>query len=86
MRSVSEGVLLPKAHPVEFRQRAVDLVRTGDVPVAQVARDRGISESCLQRRMSVADVDDGRKPGLTFDERAELVCLRREKRVAKWRS
>ena len=72
---------MPKAHPVEFRQRAVDLARTGDVPVAQVAKDLGISESCLRRWMSVADVDDGRKPGLTSDERAELVRLRREKRV-----
>lgn len=72
---------MPKAHPLEFRQRAVDLARTGDVPVAQVAKDLGISESCLRRWMSVADVDDGRKPGLTTDERAELVRLRREKRV-----
>ena len=31
--------------------------------------------------MAQADVDDGRRPGLTSDERAELVALRREKRV-----
>lgn len=31
--------------------------------------------------MSIADVDDCRNPGLTFDERAELVRLRREKRM-----
>ena len=72
---------MPKAHPPEFRQRAVDLARAGEVPVAQVAKDLGISESCLRRWMSIADVDDGRKPGLTSDERAELVRLRREKRV-----
>ena len=74
---------MPKAHPVELRQRAVDLARAGDVPVA---KDLGISESCLRRWMSVVDVDDGRKPGLTSDERAELVRLRREKRVVEWRS
>ncbi len=72
---------MPNAHPFEFRQRAVDLARAGDVPVAQVARDLGIAESCLRRWMAVADVDEDRKPGLTSDERAELVRLRREKRV-----
>ena len=72
---------MPKAHPPEFRQRAVDLARARAKPVAEIAKDLGISESCLRRWMDVADVDDGRKPGLTSDERAELVRLRREKRV-----
>lgn len=72
---------MPKAHPPEFRQRAVDLARAGEIPVAQVAKDLGVSESCLRRWMSIADVDEGHKPGLTSDERAELVRLRREKRV-----
>ena len=31
--------------------------------------------------MARADVDDGRRPGLTSDERAELVKLRRDKRL-----
>jgi transposase-like protein len=31
--------------------------------------------------MAQADIDDGTRPGLTTDERAELVRLRREKRV-----
>lgn len=60
--------------------RSISLERA-EIPVAQVAKDLGISESCLRRWMSIADVDDGRKPGLTSDERAELVRLRREKRV-----
>lgn len=72
---------MPKAHPPEFRQRAVDLARSRQKPVAEIAKDLGISESCLRRWMDIADVDDGHKPGLTSDERAELVRLRREKRV-----
>jgi len=59
----------------------VELARQREQPIAKIAKDLGISESCLRRWMDVADVDDGRKPGLTTDERAELVRLRREKRV-----
>ena len=72
---------MPKAHPPEFRQRAVELVRLREKPVAQIAKELRISESCLRRWMDRSDVDDGRKPGLTSDERAELGKLRREKRV-----
>ena len=72
---------MPKAHPPEFRHRAVDLARARVKPIAQIAKDLGISESCLRRWMDQADIEDGHRPGLTGDERAELVRLRREKRV-----
>ena len=72
---------MPRPHPPEFRQRAVELARLREKPVAQIAGDLGISESCLRRWMDVADVDDGRRPGLTTDEKAELVALRRKNRV-----
>jgi transposase len=71
---------MPRPHPPES-QRAVELARLREKPVAQIAADLGISESHLRRWMDVANVDDGRRPGLTTDERAELVRLRREKRV-----
>jgi transposase-like protein len=72
---------MPAAKPPEFRRRALDLVRQGDQPVAKIAKDLGISESCLRRWMDQDDVDAGRKEGLTSEERAELVRLRRENRV-----
>jgi transposase len=72
---------MPAAHPPEFRQRAVELARLREKPIAAVAKDLGISESCLRNWMSRADIDEGRKQGLTTDERAELVRLRRELRV-----
>jgi len=56
------------------------LVAQGN-PVGQVAKDLGISESCLRRWMSIDDVDAGRKEGLTSAERKELVELRRRNRV-----
>ncbi len=72
---------MPRPHPPEFRQRAVELARLREQPVADIARDLGISESCLRRWMAVADVDDGRRPGLTSDDKTELVALRRKNRV-----
>lgn len=72
---------MPAAKPPEFRRRAVDLVRRGDQPTAQIAKDLGISESCLRRWVAIDDVDTGRRDGTSSDERRELVELRRRNRV-----
>jgi len=72
---------MPAPHPPEFRRRAIDLARQPGASVARVAKDLGISESGLRRWMSQDDIDTGRKEGLSTDERAELVRLRRELRV-----
>lgn len=71
---------MPAPKPPEFRRRALDLVGQGE-PVAQVARNLGISESCLRRWMDQDAVDVGRKEGLTSAEKRELVELRRKNRV-----
>lgn len=72
---------MPAARPLEFRRRAVELAREGSKPVAQIARDLGISESGLRRWIAQADVDAGKKEGLNSAEKQELVRLRRENRV-----
>ena len=75
---------MPRPHPPEFRQRAVELARLQEKPVAKLAEDLGISESCLRNWMKQADLDEGRRAdGLATAERAELVRLRRELKVAK---
>jgi transposase len=72
---------MPAPYPVEFRQRAVELARTGDKPVAALAVDLGISESCLRGWMAQADADRGGRPDrLTTAEKEELVELRRRNR------
>jgi transposase-like protein len=72
---------MPAPHPVEFRQRAVQLARTGDKPVAALAKDLGISESCLRNWMAQADADEhGGTARLTSAEKKELAELRRRNR------
>ena len=72
---------MPAPKSPEFRRRAVELARLREKPIAQIARDLGIAESGLRRWMAQADVDEGKQEGLSSDERAELVQLRRDKRV-----
>ncbi len=72
---------MPAPKSPEFRRRAVELARLREKPIAQIAKDLGIAESGLRRWMSQADVDEGKREGLSSDERKELVELRRQKRV-----
>ncbi len=72
---------MPRAYPEEFRQRAVELARQGVRPVSQIAAELGVAQSALHRWLRQADLDEGqRSDGLTTDERAELVQLRRANR------
>lgn len=72
---------MPKAFPKEFRADVVAVARKGEAPVAQIAKDFGVSESCLHRWLSLADVEDGRRPGATASESAELRELRKRNRL-----
>ncbi len=75
---------MPAPFPLEFRQRAVDLVRSTGRPVSQVAEELGISDSGLRAWVKKADRDDGvTADGTTAADRDELVRLRRELKVAK---
>jgi transposase-like protein len=40
---------MPAAKPEDFRRRAVELARLGQKPVAEIARDLGVSKSGLRR-------------------------------------
>lgn len=75
------GVCGAAPRPPEFKRSAVELARQGDQPISQPARELGVAESGLHRWMPEADVDEGHRPGLTFDERKELAELRRKDRL-----
>jgi transposase len=73
---------MPPAHPPEFRQRAVQLAREGSAPVAKIAKDLGISDSCLRNWLAQADADEnGSGQRLTSTEKKELAELRKRNRV-----
>ena len=74
---------MPRPHPPEFHRRAVELARERAKPIAQIAADLGISESCLRTWVRQADIDEGQREGLSTDDHKELVALRREVRVLK---
>jgi transposase len=68
---------MPRLHPPEFRQRAVELARLREQPISKIAADLGISESCLRNWMTQADIDDGlNRPGLVGGFRVPRVSRR----------
>lgn len=72
---------MPKPFPAEFRRDVVAVARKREASMAQIARDFGISESCLNRWLQQADVEEGIRPGMTKEESAELRELRKRNRV-----
>ena len=72
---------MPRAHPREFRDDVVAVARKGEAPIAEIAKDFGISESCLRNWLRVADVADGRRPGALVAEPAELREVKRRIRL-----
>jgi transposase len=73
--------IMPKAFPIEFRRDVVAVARKGEAPLSQIARDFGVSESCLHRWLKLADIDEGVRPGVTSSESAELRELRKRNKT-----
>jgi transposase len=72
---------VPRPHPKEFRDDVVAVARKGEASIAEIAKDFGISESCLRNWLAKADVEGGRRSGVTAGESAELRELKRRNRL-----
>jgi len=75
---------VPRTHPPyppEFRQEAVRLVAAKEQPLAQIARDLGVSAWTLRGWAKQAEIDRGEREGMTSEELAELRELRKRVRV-----
>jgi transposase len=76
--------MMPRTRPpysAEFRQEAVRLLRSGGRSPRQLAAELGTSDQTLRNWLRQAQIDEGERDGLSSEERAELVRLRRENRV-----
>ena len=77
---------MPKSRPPyapEFRAEAVRLVREQGRKISVVSRELGMSDEALRLWVRQAEVEDGRREGMTEAEKEELRRLRRELRIAQ---
>jgi transposase len=72
-------------YPEEFRREAVRLARSSGKSVPEVAKDLGVSDQALRNWVRQADIDGGKRDGLTSPEREQLqkenARLRRENKT-----
>jgi transposase len=76
-----------RRYPPELRERAVRMVQetveqTGERfgVITRVARQLGVGSESLRRWVRQAEVDGGRRPGVTTEERRRIAELEREVR------
>ena len=72
-----------RAFTAAYKAEVVELCRSGGGGIGKVARDLDLSETVVRRWVAQADVDSGRRQGLTTTERMELAQLRKENRLLK---
>src|SRR5579872_6315496 len=72
--------VMPRArkYPIELLDRATRLVFESGRPIAHVADDLGIARETLRKFVRQVEVDQGRREGLSSEEREEIKKLRRE--------
>ena len=69
---------MPKAFPKEFREDVIRVYKDSDASMAQVAKDFGISPSCLKRWLSIDERNSSRSTGST-QSASESDALREAK-------
>ena len=66
------------AYPREFRERAVELYRSGGVSMDALKKQLGVASTTIANWIRQARIDDGEQPGISTADRDEMTQLRRE--------
>jgi transposase-like protein len=72
---------MPKAFPKEFREDVIRVYRDSDASVAQVAKDVGISPSCLKRWLVMDERKSSSSSGSTQSGRESDALREANKRI-----
>jgi transposase len=68
----------PRKYPEELIERGIRMVFESGRPIAHVAADLGLPSETLRKKVRQAEIDEGRRQGLSSAERDEIKKLRRE--------
>jgi transposase len=81
METVDEQRRPRRSFTPEFKAEVVELCRTSGKSLAEGCRELDLTETAVRRWVRQAEVDAGRREGLSTSEREELTRLRKENRV-----
>ena len=79
----STGRCARRAFTDEYKAEVVELCRTSGKTVGAVARDLGLTATVVRRWVTQAEIDNGRRDGLSTSDRDEIARLRKEVRVLR---
>jgi transposase len=72
---------MPKAFPKEFREDVIRVFKDSDSSIAQVAKDFGISPSCLKRWLTIDERRSWSSSGSTGSESESDALREANKRI-----
>lgn len=72
---------MPKAFPKEFREDVIRVYKDSDASVAQVAKDFGISPSCLKRWLTIDERNSPQSSTSTTSGTASDALREANKRI-----
>ena len=79
----STGRRVRREFTAAYKTEVVELCRTSGKTVGAVARDLGLTATVVRRWVTQAEIDNGRRDGLSTSDRDEIARLRKEVRVLR---